>query len=94
MLAHHHPDTEEVDAYELLLSDAMAGDTTLFARQDYVEESWRIADPVLKMATPVYEYDPGSWGPSEITNRLLPLGGWDNPVVASSATAAVGSSFK
>lgn len=35
-------------------------------------------DPVLKPATPVYEYEPNSWGPSEV-ERLLPPGGWNNP---------------
>ena len=36
-----------MDAYERVLGDAMAGDRTLFAREDYVEEAWRIVDPVL-----------------------------------------------
>ena len=39
---------------------------TLFAREDYVEEAWRIVDPVLKAGTPVYEYEPGTWGPAEV----------------------------
>ncbi len=54
MLASRHPTAEEMDAYERVLGDAMEGDATLFARQDYVEEAWRIVDPVLKKATPVY----------------------------------------
>ena len=41
-----------MDAYERVLGDAMEGDATLFAREDYVEEAWRIVDPVLKAATP------------------------------------------
>ena len=48
LLASHHPDADEMDAYERVLGDAMAGDATLFAREDYVEEAWRIVDPVLK----------------------------------------------
>ena len=44
------PTAEEMDAYERVLGDAMEGDATLFARQDYVEEAWRIVDPVLKKA--------------------------------------------
>src|SRR5262249_25236119 len=48
MLVSHHPQPGEMDAYERLLGDAMAGDTTLFAREDYVEEAWRIVDPALK----------------------------------------------
>ena len=50
------PQAKEMDAYERVLSDAMAGDATLFARQDYVEEAWRIVDPSLKASTPVFEY--------------------------------------
>lgn len=75
------PRAEEMDAYERVLSDAMAGDATLFARQDYVEEAWRIVDPVLKTGTPVYEYEPGSWGPDEVSQRVTPPGGWQNPTV-------------
>jgi glucose-6-phosphate 1-dehydrogenase len=56
MLASRHPPADEMDAYERVLGDAMAGDATLFARQDYVE-AWRIVDP-LKAGTPVYEYAP------------------------------------
>ena len=53
----------EMDAYERVLGDAMAGDATLFAREDYVEEAWRIVDPVLKAETPVFQYEPQTWGP-------------------------------
>jgi glucose-6-phosphate 1-dehydrogenase len=60
----------------------MAGDATLFAREDYVEEAWRIVDPFLKAATPVYEYEPGTWGPSEVDQKVLPPGGWHNPTVS------------
>ena len=74
---------DEVDAYERVLTDAMAGDATLFARQDYVEEAWRIVDPVLKKGTPVYEYEPGSWGPSEVGESVLPAEGWQNPTVTN-----------
>ena len=56
MVVSRHPRADEMDAYERLLGDAMAGDATLFAREDYVEEAWRIVDPVLKADTPVYEY--------------------------------------
>ena len=66
LLASHHPDAGEMDAYERVLGDAMEGDATLFAREDYVEEAWRIVDPVLKAGTPVYEYEPNTWGPSEV----------------------------
>src|SRR5881296_4180000 len=56
------PRADEMDAYERVLGDAMHGDATLFAREDYVEEAWRIVDPVLKEGTPVYEYEAGAWG--------------------------------
>jgi glucose-6-phosphate 1-dehydrogenase len=87
MIASEHRSAEEMDAYERVLGDAMAGDATLFAREDYVEEAWRIVDPMLKETTPVYPYDPGTWGPAEI-DRVTPPGGWQNPTVASEKTTA------
>ncbi len=80
MVASEQPNAEEMDAYERVLGDAMAGDATLFAREDYVEEAWRIVDPLLKRATPVHPYDPKSWGPNEVA-IVTPVGGWQNPVV-------------
>jgi glucose-6-phosphate 1-dehydrogenase len=56
----------------------MSGDSTLFAREDYVEEAWRIVGPVLKANTPVYQYAPNTWGPEEV-DRVTPHGGWENP---------------
>lgn len=82
MVASHHPTANEADAYERVLTDAMAGDTTLFAREDYVEEAWRIVDPVLKCDTKVYEYEPKSWGP-EAAKMVAPPGGWGNPIVST-----------
>ena len=81
LLASHHPGAGEMDAYERLLGDAMAGDATLFAREDYVEEAWRIVDPVLKDRTPVYQYEPNTWGPREVDQTVVPPGGWQNPIV-------------
>lgn len=75
------PRVEEMDAYERVLTDAIAGDATLFARQDYVEEAWRIVDPVLKEGTPVYAYELGTWGPDEVSQRVSPPGGWHNPTL-------------
>jgi glucose-6-phosphate 1-dehydrogenase len=83
MIVSRHPRADEMDAYERVLGDAMAGDATLFAREDYVEEAWRIVDPVLKEGTPVLEYDPNTWGPSEVDQRVAPAGGWQNPIVQS-----------
>jgi glucose-6-phosphate 1-dehydrogenase len=75
------PEAREMDAYERVLGDAMAGDATLFAREDYVEEAWRIVDPVIKAGTPVFEYEPGSWGPAEFGEDVVPEGGWHDPIV-------------
>jgi glucose-6-phosphate 1-dehydrogenase len=80
LLAHRSPATGEMDAYERVLTDAMEGDATLFAREDYVEEAWRIVDPVLKSGTPVHSYEPGTWGPAE-ASAVTPPGGWADPVV-------------
>jgi glucose-6-phosphate 1-dehydrogenase len=81
MVVSRHPRADEMDAYERVLGDAMAGDPTLFAREDYVEEAWRIVDPVLKSGTPVIEYEPKSWGPSEVDHQVSPREGWQNPIV-------------
>jgi glucose-6-phosphate 1-dehydrogenase len=78
------PRADEMDAYERVLGDAMHGDATLFAREDYVEEAWRIVDPVLKDGTPVFEYEPGTWGPKEVDSRISPAGGWQNPAIKTS----------
>ena len=82
-----HVDPHEVGAYEELLTDALRGVATRFARQDYVEESWRIVDPILDDATPVYEYEPGSWGPVE-ASRIAPSGGWVDILAADQVAAA------
>lgn len=83
LLASRHPGAEEMNAYERLFGEAMVGDATSFAREDYIEEAWRIVDPVLKTDTPVYEYAPGSWGPGEVDQKVAPPGGWQNPIVTS-----------
>jgi glucose-6-phosphate 1-dehydrogenase len=77
---HRRLGDEDMDAYERVLTEAMAGDATLFARQDYVEEAWRIVDPALQAGTPVFEYAPQTWGPKEV-ERVTPPGAWQNPVV-------------
>jgi glucose-6-phosphate 1-dehydrogenase len=72
-------DPAEMGAYEELLFDAMRGNSARFARQDYVEEAWRIVDPVLGDVVPVYEYEPGTWGPAEVRALLGPDSGWFDP---------------
>jgi glucose-6-phosphate 1-dehydrogenase len=70
---------DEQEAYERLIGDAMEGDASLFAREDGVEEAWRIVDPILKMPTPVFEYAAGTWGPNEAQALVANIGGWHNP---------------
>jgi glucose-6-phosphate 1-dehydrogenase len=78
MLASHRPGAGEMDAYERVLGDALVGDATLFAREDYVEEAWRIVDPALAAATPLHRYAPGSWGPPQAC-AVGPALGWHEP---------------
>ena len=73
------PEGEEMDAYERLLGDAMAGDHLLFTRQDAVEAQWAIVQPILGDVTPVLEYRPGTWGPPEAGRLTADVGGWFNP---------------
>lgn len=82
IIASRHPCPNEMDAYERILGDAMTGDPTSFAREDYVEEAWRIVDTVLKAGTPVFEYQKGAWGPNEVDQKVSPPGGWHNPAAA------------
>jgi len=70
---------EAREAYERLIGDAMAGDATLFARQDGVEAAWAIVDPVINQGGPVYRYEPGSWGPREADRMVAAYGGWYDP---------------
>ena len=74
LIASHDPECGETDPYAELLGDAMVGETFRFARQDYVEEAWRIVDPVLGEKEPPLEYEPGTWGPSQ-AEAVVP-GGW------------------
>jgi len=72
-------DPTELGAYEELLYDAMRGNSARFSRQDYVEEAWRIVDPILQDAAPVYDYEPGTWGPPQASALIAPDGGWFDP---------------
>lgn len=65
--------------YERLLGDAMAGDPTLFARQDVVEAAWAIVDPILHGPGPLYEYEQGSCGPPQADRLVADVGGWNTP---------------
>jgi glucose-6-phosphate 1-dehydrogenase len=65
--------------YARLIGDAMAGDATLFARQDVVEAAWAIIDPVIHGPSPMFEYEPGSWGPPQADRLVADIGGWNTP---------------
>lgn len=71
--------SEAREAYERLIGDAMAGDATLFARQDSVEAAWAICDPIINQRGASYRYEPGSWGPREAERMVAACGGWYNP---------------
>ena len=75
----HHATSDEMDAYERLLGDAMEGDQTLFAREDAVDRAWEIVEPILGNVTPVQEYAPGTWGPPEVDRLTADVGGWYSP---------------
>jgi glucose-6-phosphate 1-dehydrogenase len=79
MIASRQASPEEMEAYERVLGDAMSGDPSHFAREDYVEEAWRIVDPIFKVPTPVEEYEPKTWGPGHADSTTTPCGGWHNP---------------
>jgi glucose-6-phosphate 1-dehydrogenase len=81
MVASRHSRPQEMEAYERVLTDAMEGDATSFAREDYVEEAWRIVDPILKTESAVRPYAPGTWGPSE-AETTTPPGGWHDPAAS------------
>jgi glucose-6-phosphate 1-dehydrogenase len=71
--------SDEVDAYERLLTDAMAGQGLLFVREDAVDAAWAIVEPILGNVIPVQEYQPGTWGPADAERLMQGLGGWRNP---------------
>jgi len=65
--------------YEVLLLDAMRGDSTRFTRQDGVEETWRIFEPLIQKPTPVHKYAPGTWGPAAGDELVAGFGTWHGP---------------
>jgi glucose-6-phosphate 1-dehydrogenase len=82
-----HDGPNSMGAYERLLTEAMKGDATDFAREDYVEEAWRIVDPVLGDVTRLNDYDPGTWGPRPTGPGLAPPGGWQDPMLDADSYA-------
>jgi glucose-6-phosphate 1-dehydrogenase len=78
LIAIHDPRCDPLP-YQRLLGDAMRGDASLFGRQDEIEAQWRVVDPVLGAATPLRQYEPGTWGPTEVGRLLAERGGWRDP---------------
>ena len=74
-----HEVAGEMEPYERLISDAMVGDSTLFAREDAVEAAWAVIDPILAAPPAVHLYERGSWGPAEADRIIEPHGRWHDP---------------
>ena len=83
-----HQSPDEMPPYERLLSDAMRGEETLFVREDTVEVAWKVVDPILDNATPVFEYVPNTWGPPQADELIKKDGGWHNPQSSPSSGSA------
>jgi glucose-6-phosphate 1-dehydrogenase len=75
----HHEDRDEMLPYERLLGEAMAGDTSMFAREDSVDAAWAVVQPILGDVAPVHEYQTGSWGPADADRLTAEVGGWHKP---------------
>ena len=69
--------------YEVLLNAALVGDAKRFTRQDAVEETWRVMQPLLDAPPPVHPYAPGSWGPKEGDDLVAGFGRWHGPWIES-----------
>jgi glucose-6-phosphate 1-dehydrogenase len=78
---------DEMSPYERLLGDAIRGEGLLFAREDGVEQAWRVVDKVLTHHERSVPYEPGTWGPAEAERLILRDGGWHDPIVHPAATA-------
>jgi len=78
-LALHRQAADEKPPYQRLLGDASRGNCELFSRQDLIEAQWRIVEPILGNVTPLYNYQPGTWGPDEARELIAPDGPWVDP---------------
>jgi len=81
LLVSRQADGDGIGPYEHLLSEAMAGNPLLFTREDSVEAAWRVVEPVLNNDIPIHEYKPGTWGPKEANDLIVPHGKWINPEI-------------
>jgi glucose-6-phosphate 1-dehydrogenase len=73
---------EGATPYEVLLHAAIVGDATAFTRQDSVEESWRVVQPLLDDPSDLIPYEQDSWGPAEADKLISHSGGWRKPWIA------------
>ena len=80
LLASHHPEADEMGAYERLLGEAMKGDAALFAREDYVEEELANCRAGPGAGDPPHEYEPNTWGPSQADRIITDAAGWHDPM--------------
>jgi len=78
LIARHSRDGEQ-SPYGRLLGDAICNDASLFTRDDSVEAAWRVVEPVLGDATPLTEYEPGTWGPAAAATVVAGEQGWHDP---------------
>ena len=78
LVARHCPGGEK-SPYERLLGDAIRGDASLFTRDDSVEAAWRVIEPILGSATPLAEYELGTWGPAAAAAVVAGEEGWHDP---------------
>ena len=76
-------DGEGARPYEVRLRAALVGDSSRFTRQDGVNETWRVMQPLLDTPPAVHAHAPGSWGPAEVDGLIAEYGGWHSPWVAS-----------
>ena len=73
---------EPLTPYERLLHAALNGNHRLFAREDGIEETWRIVQPLLDHPGKIHPYEPGSWGPDAARELLRGHRGWQQPWLA------------
>jgi glucose-6-phosphate 1-dehydrogenase len=76
------PGGDDMEPYERLLGEAMRGDPILFARQDAVEAAWAIVDRLVHNPGPLFDYNPGTWGPAQADGLAEDIGGWSNPAAS------------
>ena len=84
--------SEEMAPYERLLTDAMHGDAMLFVREDGIEATWRIVDPILRDAVQLEPYEHGGWGPKSADRLAADVGGWHSPVADAQEARATRAS--